>query len=232
MDKFLGKRKSDDGEGSSSSSNTKVQKIGGPPVTCIVCPGAGGVLGKKMEEKILEVLTAKHNFSLRKLNGIHWNTGKASNASNVALVTAQFPAEGDFFLWGNSFGNRVLCEMVGANQLPARCKGLIICGFPLYGEQNVPDRVRQLQMLAPKSNTQVIKSLLISGTDDEFLTRSFLASKGAALMREQHALLGASSSLVMLEGGKHTVPECKGGKSAIDSSASRVIKEVVAFCTV
>lgn len=225
MDNFL-KRKADDGEGGSSSS--KEQKTGGPPVTCIVCPGAGGVLAKKMEEKILDVLSAKHNFTLRRMNAIHWNTSKAGNASNVALVTAQFPAEGDFWIWGNSFGNRVLCEMVGSNQLPARCKGLIICGFPLYGEQNKQDRVRQLQMLAPNK----IKSLLISGTDDEFLNRGFLSRKGAALMREQHALLGTSSSLVILDGGKHTIPECKGGKNAIESACTRVIKEIVAFCTV
>ena len=232
MDNFLKRKQADDGEGgssssSSSSSSSKVQKKA-EPVTCIVCPGAGGVLAKKMEEKILDVLSAKHSFSFRKLNGIHWNTSKAGNASNVALVTAQFPPEGDFWIWGNSFGNRLVCEMVGSNQLPPRCKGIIICGFPLYGEQNNQDRVRQLQMLAPNK----VKSLLISGTDDEFLNRGFLSSKGADLIREQHALLGTSSSLVILDGGKHTIPECKGGKAAIENACSRVIKEIVAFCAV
>lgn len=235
MVKFL-KRKAPDDEdiGStrgSSSSSSKSQKTGdGAPVTLIVCPGAGGTLAKAMEEKVLVELARKHNFPLNRLNGIKWVTLRAGHDSNVGLITAQFPADRDFYLMGNSFGNRVLCEMLGAGKVPSRCRGVIFCGFPLYGEKNVPDRVNQLKLL---SKAPQIKTLVISGTEDEFLNRDFLTAKGAALMQKTHSDLGLPiSRLVMLENGLHDVPKCKGAKAkdSTERAAQVVIREIREFC--
>ncbi len=77
-------------------------------------------------------------------------------------------------------------------------------------------------------------SLILStpaGTDDEFLSRSFLGDKRgkAALLSVHEELELVNSEVVFLEGGKHTVPD-GGGKARTTENAAVVVKKLVAFC--
>jgi len=222
MEKFLSKRPRD-GEEEVESTPKAAKKT---DMVLVVLPGAGGSLAKNMSELVLDKLQTR-GLTIRRGNPLKWNTFAAGHKDNVSAVLGLIPSNVDFYIMGNSFGNRVICEMLSKKLLPVRCKGAILCGFPLYGDKDKNDRLVQLQAVPKDSNL-----MFISGTKDEFLNREFLPIKGEALLRsvvkEMH--LTGRHELHFVEGGKHDVPTTGSKKTLLDS-ASNVINLVVNFCT-
>ena len=225
MDKFL-KRKAEDG--SEGEPAGKAARGGG--LVLVALPGAGGALSKGMDELVLMPLEGK-GFKVRRPAGgkLKWNTFAAKHADNCAAVLSLCPPAGqDFFLMGNSFGNRVIAEMLTADKVPAHCRGVVMCGFPLYGEKNIDDRLKQLKAI-PKKTTL----MMISGTDDEFLNREFLPIKGRALLTAELEALGLTGhhEVHFVDGGGHDVPKCRGGKAAISAAAAKTVDLISSFCS-
>jgi predicted alpha/beta-hydrolase family hydrolase len=223
MEKFL-KRPREDGVEAESPSRTKAAKKTDPPCVLVVLPGAGGSLAKNMSELVLDKLQTR-GFMIRR-SPLKWNTFAAGHKDNVSAVLGLIPSDVDFYIMGNSFGNRVICEMMSKKLLPVRCKGAILCGFPLYGDKNKNDRLVQLQAV-PKDSTL----MLISGTNDEFLNRDFLHHKGETLLRSvvKDMHLTGRNELHFIEGGKHDVPTTGSKKTLLDS-ATKVINHIINFC--
>jgi len=220
MDKFLKRKDAPESE----DPPTKVKRVEG--MCLVVLPGAGGSLAKNMNTMVLDPLEGM-GFSVKR-GSLKWNTFTAKHKDNVAAVLALCPADKDFYLMGNSFGNRVIAEMMKAKQLPARCRGAVLCGFPLYGDKDKKDRLEQLQGV-PKDSTL----MLISGTNDEFLNRDFLPVKGAALLSSvlDDMKITGRHEVHFIEGGKHDVPSAAGGKKVVEEAATRVVNLVRNFCS-
>ena len=220
MDKFLKRKDAPESE----DPPTKVKRVEG--MCLVVLPGAGGSLALNMNTMVLDPLEGM-GFSVRR-GSLKWNTFTAKHKDNVAAVLALCPTDKDFYLMGNSFGNRVIAEMMKAKQLPARCRGAVLCGFPLYGDKDKKDRLEQLQGV-PKDSTL----MLISGTNDEFLNRDFLPVKGAALLSSvlDDMKITGRHEVHFIEGGKHDVPSAAGGKKVVEEAATRVVNLVRNFCS-
>lgn len=220
---------------------TKVAKSYSPVL--VVLPGAGGSIALDMQQLVLAALAqpalfqpaAESRITVRvSKEKLHWNKANAGAAKNFQIVDGLLP-DGEFFVMGNSFGNRVICEMLAANAATpngmARCKGAILCGFPLHGPKIDPKRAQQLQKLP--SDARV---LVVSGTEDEFLHREHqpAGERGEAALRVVfESLRPADKRLVMVEAGQHTLPGCKGkgAKAAKEKAASTIIDLVRAFCS-
>ena len=110
---------------------------------------------------------------------------------------------------GNSFGNRVICEIMAAGKAPPHCKGVVLCGYPLYNkkddDKNNAARANSLKNLPADTNT-----LVIVGTRDEFLTRDYIlpeTSRGVGLMKNAVAHLTNLKGVMEIPFGEHTVPK-------------------------
>ncbi|KDO21064.1 hypothetical protein SPRG_13857 [Saprolegnia parasitica CBS 223.65] len=120
---------------------TKAKVTSGRAVL-VVLPGASGTFSKAMHDLVLSQLSdvVVHNAMDERLR---WSTRKAAAPANFELVRSCCPSAADlatygaskFYVFAHSFGNRVLCEMLGANALPD-VHGVILSGFPLYGPKN------------------------------------------------------------------------------------------------
>ena len=129
---------------------------------------------------------------------------------------------------GNSFGNRVICELLDKlnKTIPNNLAGVILCGYPLYGdgasEKAKEERVKQLSKF-PKQ----VKLLLISGSKDEFLHRSYLAKgTGKQLLIdtfESLNLLNNESKVLVIDGGKHDLAHGK-------NNAEKLLEQIKLFC--
>lgn len=191
----------------------------------VVLPGASGSLSAGMLSMILAELGK--GFEIHKVEKIKWSTYAANAQSNMDAVLALFPPE-KFYVMSNSFSSRVVCELLAANKFPSRCLGFVFCGYPLYGEKNVPDRVNQLKLIPKRT-----KLLMISGTLDPLLNREFLPKIGAELLTAIFASLEMPlGQLHFVENGDHDVPKCKGKSAKADTAAgaSKVIQLVSDFC--
>lgn len=228
MDKFLKKRKANEDSPKESEtpkvSQKKAKKVGSE--THLVClPGASVNLSAGILA-CLEKLRVQHGFTLHKTDKIKWNTFAAKSPDNQNAVLALCPKDQDFYVLGNSFGNRVICEMLKEGKFPSTCKGFILCGFPLYGNKNAPDRVSQLKSIPRDSNVMVV-----SGTLDEFLHREFCSKKGKDLLSQVfNEMKLTKGQLHFIENGVHDLPKCKGGKQCNVAGEARLLELVTAFC--
>jgi hypothetical protein len=183
----------------------------------IIVPGASGKISKRMQNFIDQYLSAHFTTCIRKGK---WKGWKPLGDVNVSSVLELVPAEGMWFAMGNSFGNRVLCDMFSVGSFDNPPHGLILCGYPLYGEKCTPDRIATLQSLP--SSTKV---LAISGTDDEFLARapSHSELRGEALFRSVVDTMSckAATTLHMVTSGGHGVLDV--GINQFDSVADSVL---------
>ncbi|OQS05382.1 hypothetical protein THRCLA_02474 [Thraustotheca clavata] len=200
----------------------------------VVLPGASGGFSAGMKELILEKLSEVtiHNDIEAK---IRWNVGKANAPANLKLVNDFCPSEEQlkeygvdgYYVMAHSFGNRVLCEMLGSNSLK-NVKGIILSGYPLYGPKDNEERVNQLKLI-PKT----IKVLAISGTNDEFLNRSYKKVDGEELLKSVFDDLDIEQiQIEMLENCGHDIPKTKGKKQkeTTSAAANRVLELLTSFC--
>jgi hypothetical protein len=212
---------------SSSSSTTTTA------ATLIVLPGASGKLSQSMENEVLTKLKMNSNINVIKKDSIKWNTYSAGNQSNINEIISMLPKDNqEYYLLGNSFGNRVICEFLSSNNNnKSNCSGAILCGYPLYSDKNNEDRVNQLKKF-PKD----MKLMMISGDQDDFLNQSYLTLKGKELIEKQFQELSLSnnkSKLIVIENGVHDLPKTKGKniKETTIKAGNTIINEIKQFCT-
>jgi len=230
MDKFVVKRKAEpeiiDVDEEQPAEAKKKAKVSRP--TLVVLPGASGSLSAAMNAA-LDKLASRHGFTIIRRDKVKWNTYAAKAPGNTTAVLEMCPTDKDYFVLGNSFGNRVVCEMLKDDKFTPEMKGAILCGFPLYGDKNVSDRVDQLRSIPEDANV-----MIISGTPDEFLHRSFLDKKGRDLMSQVFEEMNLErGSLEFIENGVHDLPKCKGKNAKADSvvGEAKLLKLIVDFCS-
>jgi len=182
-----------------------------------------------MENDVLNKLKSNSNINIISKDTCNWNKYAAGHQSNINQIIEMIPSNKDYYLLGNSFGNRVICEYLSSNN-NSNCLGVILCGYPLYGDKNNEDRVLQLQKF-PKN----IKLMMISGSLDDFLNQNYLTIKGENLIRKHYTELSLSndhSKLVIIENGVHDLPKTKGkgAKETTKAAAERIINEIKNFC--
>ena len=175
----------------------------------VILPGSSGKISKRMTEFINGFLS--NHFSVRIREG-RWKGWKPLGSENVETVLEHCPVDGVWYALANSFGNRVLCEMYAADKFVNQPAGLILCGYPLYGEKCTPERVTTLQALPSHS-----KVLAISGSNDEFLSR---APRGESLVGVELLRSILDSLLCKQHTRFHVVPS--GGHGVLDVPAKQV----------
>ena len=233
MDKFLKRKVNNDDDDNNEDVNTKKKSksiVSTSKIPLIVLPGASGRLSQSMQSEVLNKFQ-NSNLTVIKKDSINWNKYAAGNPSNITEILNLIPSDDEFYLLGNSFGNRVICEFVSNSSNCRNCRGIILCGYPLYGEKNNEDRVNQLKKI-PKH----MKLLMISGNLDDFLNQNYLNEKGEKLMRKQFTDLSLSndhSKLIIVENGLHDLPKTKGknAKETTKNAALLIVNEIKNFCT-
>lgn len=205
----------------------------------VVLPGASGHIAANMMNLVLTPLSMKLSLKTTKFN---WNKMRAGDAKNIAQVSALCPSDAPFFVLGNSFGNRVICEMLAVNQV-TNCKGVIMCGYPLYGPEKQTTKEGLCTDREPRVNPRVAqllsvpadaRVLLISGTRDEFLCRPYLSKPGPDSLKEVVSQHSGSMEVVTIPNGTHDVPTVKGAgaKQATLVAANSVLHHISKFCGV
>lgn len=182
----------------SSSLTTKSKPI------LVVLPGSSGSLGKGMRTVFIPALEQYFDIRVREGKWKGWSPAGESNVNTVLEVCPDINFNDDWYILGNSFGNRVLCAMcLDDNRFPSPPKGLIMCGYPMYGPKGTDERVNLLQevMLSEEQ-----KLLCISGAKDEFLLRKGQSATDAyAAVKKGMSLSGHQVEVKILPTGKHGV---------------------------
>jgi hypothetical protein len=185
----------------------------------IVLPGASGSLSKNMRTVMMPKLSQSFKVVVRTGKWRGWNPNSNENVSSVLDLC---PKDGSsYYILGNSFGNRVLCalyvgEHFASHHVPAPA-GVIICGYPMYGEKYTEERVS-----AFLSMPSGVRMCCISGSNDVFLHRcppKARASK-AILKGESMYQFVIKSRNVRPEPVLHIIPG--GGHGVIDVAKSKL----------
>lgn len=130
----------------------------------VVLPGASGNITKNMKEFLS--LKLEDIFEIR-ISEHKWNGWKTNSKENVALALNLCPkTDIEWYILGNSFGNRVIASICENNLFPYPPKKIIMFGYPLYGPNLNNERVNGLLQIP--SNYEI---LFISGSNDEFINR-------------------------------------------------------------
>jgi hypothetical protein len=188
----------------------------------VILPGSSGHLGKAMRSVFLASLSQHFEVRVRDGKWRGWNPVGEKNVQSVLDVSPSGAHEYDWYILGNSFGNRVLCAMCTEGLFPTPPRGLVMCGYPMYGPKGTDERVKLLQSLDLPVGT---KLLCISGAKDEFLLRGGSDAQtvydsvlgGMTPARENHHQ--QQVEVRILASGKHGV---------IDHSNEKVVEEASA----
>jgi len=213
---------------------------GGKPAVIIFAPGAGGSTAVAM--KALHADLRKRGMVVvdcgeQPLKGdeSRWVTQSPASKRNIAhlVAVANRAAEAHsglpILLCGASFGCRVLAETLRTHRcdLPSCVvDALICCGFPLHKPEKPEDfdpKRKQHLLQLPAS----ITTLFVQGETDEFL-----GPRGMEALREVTAQMAGPTSLEVVPGGTHTVPNAKGLKKLNLTQAqvtARVLEAIVTF---
>ena len=200
----------------SQSNNTAASTVHRKPLL-VVLPGASGCMGKGMSTVFIVALEKHFRVCVREGKWKGWNP---AGDSNVQSVLDLCPTEdiGDWYIMGNSFGNRVLCAMFSGNRsiFPCPPKGLVMFGYPMYGPRGTNERVNLLQELELNDDQNV---LLISGEKDEFLLRkgSKAADVYAAVVKGM-AIGCDQVEVKIVPGGKHGVLDHPKDSALLEAS--------------
>lgn len=189
----------------------------------LIVPGASGKFSNQMNSFIDQYLSV--HFTILKRDG-RWKGWKPLGDVNVRSVLELAPTDGRWFALGNSFGNRVLCELLASDKFENPPQGLILFGYPLYGEKCTPERLTTLQSLPSSA-----KILAISGTNDEFLGRApdHSTLRGEELFRSILDTIPPKDSVAlhMVIGGGHGVFDV--GAKQFENVASSVLDLIAEF---
>ena len=187
------------------------KKIKAMSTTLLVLPGASGSLAKATKDLVDKVPGAI-------ASSVKWNTMAPTSEKNYTTINDLIGGiEGDFVVMCNSFSNRVVLEMIKHQKLARNPKRFIFAGYPLWGPKENRDRA---DLLGYAKN---VDCCFISGTDDEFLNRSYLKTKGKAALEQE---IG-DKPRYFVDRGKHSVPDCIGKSK--QSQAEKVLKFMIEF---
>ena len=194
------------------SDNTKSKPI------LVVLPGASGSLSKAMKELLLPQL--RHFFEVRLSEGKWQGWSPASQVDRVLQICPTTNEQ--WYIMGNSFGNRVICAMFEGACFPSPPAAVVMCGYPMHSDKRTSERVDALQALPLHT-----KVMFISGSDDAFLSRSPSNHQGKELLQHVVTALPCADTAVIriVQGGKHGVIDC--GKAV----QARAIKDVLLWIT-
>jgi predicted alpha/beta-hydrolase family hydrolase len=135
-------------------------------------------------------------------------------AHREALAAARPKAAGPVFLAGKSMGGRVGCHLA----LEERAAGLICFGFPL--RSGASGALRDEVLVALRTRV-----LLLQGSRDELCPLDLLAGV--------RARMSAPSTLVIVEGGDHSLTLSAGHRKAAGTTQAaadaRVLEAIRAF---
>jgi hypothetical protein len=160
-----------------------------------------------------------------------WNISSPGASKNVSTVLEQCPTgdgDGEWYILGNSFGNRVICSMLSDSLFPVPPRKIVMCGYPMYSDKGTDERVKLLQALPVGSNV-----LCISGDRDGFL-RKGPSGRSKSTAEVYEAVIAslpcrAGVSLRMLPGGGHSVLD--GAACGPADAAQTVLDWVTEFTT-
>lgn len=189
-----------------------------PKPVLVLLPGASGSLSKAMKELLLPQLRRFFEVRLSEGKWQGWNP-----ASQIDRVLQICPSSSEpWYIMGNSFGNRVICAMFESACFPYPPTAVVMCGYPMHSDKRTSERVEALQSLP--SGTKV---LFISGSDDDFLSRSPDGRRGQALLQHVTSSLPCAdtATIHIVQGGKHGVID--GGKAA----QARAVQDVLLWIT-
>jgi hypothetical protein len=194
----------------------------------VIIPGATGKVAAKMQE-FLKQPRITEEFEVHKADSIRWNTTKPAHSKNVQLVLDLIQDRNNYILVCNSFGNRVVLEMLEKSLFPSgRTPSLVVvCGFPLWGPKENKDRVD----LLTKSSQCSVQLCFVSGTNDEFLNRPYLVKKGPSALLEVLANFKSSPDVHFIQKGKHTIPDCGGTRAEKQVQETLFLDWFLTVCT-
>lgn len=194
----------------------------------VVLPGSSGHLSKGMSTVLLPALEEHFRVCVREGKWKGWSPVGEHNVQSV-LDLSPTQGEVDWYIMGNSFGNRVLCAMFVENLFPVPPKSMIVCGYPMYGPNNTDERVDLLQQLDMPAGK---KLLCISGEKDEFLLRGGRGNAQAVLSTVLGGVAAAAGrgavEAKVLKGGKHGVLD-HTSPLALQEAADTVLGWILCF---
>jgi len=206
---------------SKSSKNDEMKKKSNKPVL-VILPGASGSLTKPFKEILIPRLSTY--FTIHTREG-KWKSWTLTSKDNVDSVLSVCPKNNqDWYIMGNSFGNRVICAMIKDNLFSIPPKKIFLFGYPMYSDKGTDERVQLLREL-PKNTCKI---LCVSGSNDEFLTRG--SGKTAQSVYESIiAKLPCKDNIVLhiLQGGKHGVIDVS--KTKQEGAVTTVVKWINDF---
>jgi len=209
------------------SSDSGAVNSGRKPIL-VVLPGASGALSKSMATIMMPKLSKHFTVVVREGKWRGWNPNSDENVASILNVC---PRDGsDYFILGNSFGNRVLCSLFVNDHFAGRNvpspRGVIMCGYPMYGEKYTNERVSLFQSL-PSG----VRVCCISGSNDEFLNRTPASVKDSKAILKGESLFqfiiktmdgaGPEPELHIVPGGGHGVIDVP--KSKQEGVVTRVL---------
>jgi hypothetical protein len=185
---------------------TKQRPVSDKPIL-VVLPGASGKLSKSMSDNLIQKLHDLFDIRVREGKWVGWNP---SGNINMKSVTDLCPTDDTkpWYILGNSFGNRVICALCGSNKFVVPPTKIVMCGYPMYGENGTAERVTLLQSV-PSTN----QIMFISGENDEFLQRGSQL-KGKALFESvrKDMLCSSNTTLHMISSAGHGVVDVPKSK--------------------
>jgi hypothetical protein len=194
----------------------------------IIIPGASGKVAIKMKE-ILQVAKVTDLFELTIPDALAWNTSKPHHPKNVQQVMDLVGGRNDYILVANSFGNRVVLEMLDKGLFPSgKTPSLVVvCGYPLWGPKENNDRVNLLR----KSSLFSVRLCFVSGKSDEFLNRTYLSKKGSEALMQILETFKTVPDVHFIEKGKHSVPDCGGTRQEKQVEQAKFLDWFIRVCT-
>ncbi|KAI8897415.1 hypothetical protein BC833DRAFT_43542 [Globomyces pollinis-pini] len=185
----------------------------------IILPGAMGKITKDFHSLLTKL---ESTYNIIKREKLTWNTRSTKSTSNFDLVKDMIKETNGqpYTIIANSFGNRIVLEMLGHHLIDPLPQSIIMCGYPLYGPKNTNDRIEHFDSI----QNSKIPFCFISGNQDEFLTRSFMKTKGFdALKSIVNCLNLETVTYHCVDKGAHSIPTIKGSKNV----QMHVINELV-----
>jgi hypothetical protein len=166
-------------------------------------------------------------FEVRLREG-SWKGWNPLSRDNVQGVLDCCPIDDrEWYILGNSFGNRVLCAMYSVGSFVAQPNGIILCGYPMWAKKGTEERVLTLQSLPPHCNV-----LCISGEKDTFLRSTTHQSTKLTARAAYESIIETlpcrhNTVLCMVDKGGHGVIDVP--KKELESVISSVIQWITKF---
>jgi hypothetical protein len=192
----------------------------------VILQGASGKLSANMTNLFLPALVQSGHWDIRVRPEGSWTNGwhAKNNATVVVNDLGLCPKDADaapWFVMGCSFGNRVATSIVSDALTPV-APGLILMGYPMYGDNGKEDRVKHIQKLPPTANV-----LAISGENDSCLKSNVPEGKPHGRALWDHVVAGMpcrdqTTVKYVAKGGHGVYEDAKTGPAKIRKNEATI----------